>query len=320
MKKVGWILLGLATVAGASAQSIYAPTRSTADQGITLMGWGSGTISQASDMAFEGTYSLRVSTRNYFQGGIISLKTPIDFGSAFGDKNNLLRFSYRVAGSGITLGGAGKPGPGGAGGGPTGAGSGGGIGGFDEGGGKGGGAAAGGTAKAPATLTSDYQLSTVRVIVSTSDGKKSEAFVAVRQADNWRTVAIPLSSISGFERTNKQVIGLGFSGDATATFYVGDVKVVNDSTPITGDVSPKNDLNLALGDEIEFIGNGFGGSSILKYTWDFNDKDGIQVDAEGQVIKRKFRAPGEYVVTLTISDAYGAKKPIVKTIKVKVNP
>ncbi|MEQ1935665.1 MAG: hypothetical protein ABL962_17550 [Fimbriimonadaceae bacterium] len=106
MKKVGLILIGLGIVAGVSAQSIYAPTRSTVDQGITLMGWGSGTISQANEMAYEGTYSLRVSTRNYFQGGIISLKAPVDLGSAFGDKNNLLRFSYRIAGSGLTLGGA----------------------------------------------------------------------------------------------------------------------------------------------------------------------------------------------------------------------
>ncbi len=319
MKKVGFILLGLVAVAGASAQSIYAPTRSTADQGISLSGWGSGTISQANDMAFEGTYSLRVSTRNYFQGGIINLKTPIDLGSAFGDKNNLLRFSYRIAGSGLTLGGAGGGKP--AGGGPAAGGAaagGGGIGGFDEGGRKGGGGA--GAPAAPTALTSDVQLSTVRVIISTSDGKKSEAFVSVRQADNWRAVAIPLASINGFERTNKQVSGLAFSGDATATFYVGDVKVVNDTTPITGDVSPRQDMNLALGDEVEFIGNGFGGSSILKYSWDFNEKDGIQSDAEGQVIKRKFRAPGDYTVTLTISDAYGAKKAVVKTIKVKVNP
>jgi hypothetical protein len=97
------------------------------------------------------------------------------------------------------------------------------------------------------------------------------------------------------------------------------MRVVNDTTPIRGDVNQTN-LNLALGDEIEFIAHGMGGSSVLKYTWDFDSADGIQVDAEGQVIKRKFRKPGDYTITLTVTDAYGLKAPYSTTIKAKVNP
>ncbi len=44
------------------------------------------------------------------------------------------------------------------------------------------------------------------------------------------------------------------------------------------------------------------------------------MDAEGQIVKRKFRVPGEYTITLTISDAFGLKQPFQTTIKVTVNP
>lgn len=306
MKKFGWILLGMAAVAGASAQSLYAPTRSIDEQGIKLSGWGSGTISQTDELKFEGSYSLRVSTRNYFQGGMVMLNTPVDLNAAYNDKNNLLRFSYRIAGSGLTLN---------AGGGSTG--SGGGASGADTGGG--GGTAGGGGATGP--LSSEAQLKTVRMIVTTSDGLRSEAFVKVSQSNSWKAVAVPLAAINGFDRTNKQVSGLAFSGDATSTFYVGDVKIINDSTPISGEFTPRQDLNLANGDEVTFTAQGFGGSSMLKYTWDFDAADGDdQIDAEGQVVKRKFRKPGTYTVTMTIRDAYGAKASVKSTVKVKVNP
>ncbi|RYG27897.1 PKD domain-containing protein, partial [bacterium] len=109
--------------------------------------------------------------------------------------------------------------------------------------------------------------------------------------------------------------------------YVGEVKVVNDATPIRGEISArlrngsvrKQGLNLANGDEVDFVGSGMGGSSVLKYTWDFNEADGIDADAEGQVVKRKFRKAGTYTVTLTVSDYFGLKEPYKTTLKVTVN-
>jgi PKD repeat protein len=147
------------------------------------------------------------------------------------------------------------------------------------------------------------------VIITTSDGKKSEAYIPVDTS----------VSISGFDRTNKTVKSIAISGDATATFFVGDISIVNDSTPITGDVNT-HDLNLAQGDEFEFTASGSGGSTPLKYTWDFDASDGIQVDAEGRSVTRKFRKPGNYIITLTISDLYGLKTPYTTTIKAVVNP
>lgn len=173
----------------------------------------------------------------------------------------------------------------------------------------------GGTSASP-------RLQNIRIIITTTDNKKSEAYIPVTTSsgsNSWRTVAIPLQAISGFDKTNKEVKEIALAGDVTTTFYLGDLRVINDTTPITGDPTGR-DFNLALGDTIELGANGFGGSSILKYSWDFDSKDGIQEDATGQWIRRQFRKPGTFTVTLTISDQYGLKKPYSTTINVKVNP
>jgi hypothetical protein len=161
------------------------------------------------------------------------------------------------------------------------------------------------------------------LIVTTTDGLKSEVYIpadtSTASENGWKTVSVPLQAITGLDRTNKTVQSIAFAANTIATFYIGDLRVIDDSTPIRGEPNTP-ELNLALGDEFTFSATGFGGSSILKYTWDFDDKDGIQVDAEGQSVTRKFRKAGTYNVTLTISDFYGLKPSYSSKIKVVVNP
>jgi hypothetical protein len=342
MNRIATALLLAAMSAMALAQpanSIYLPTRNAKDQNITLRGWGSGTIAETDEVAFEGTYALRLSTRNYFQGGLIQFSAPRGLREQFSDKNNLLQITYRIADTGIQApqGGAGAGGAGG--GNPTSAGAGGRagggslMGGDGDGGGRGatgGGAGAGGQVQAQGTTaTSDVPLRNIRLVVTTTDGKKSEVYVPIRAVGGpetaWRHVAVPLQAITGLERTNKEIKEIAVSGDATATFYIGEMKVINDTTPITGGMN-REDLNLSLGQEVEFVGNGFGGATPLKYTWTISWRDQdrpsmqAEVEAEGQSIRYRFRKPGNYEVKLTIADRYGLKAPHVVTTKVVVNP
>lgn len=173
-------------------------------------------------------------------------------------------------------------------------------------------------------MSTELTLKTMRLIVATSDGKRSEIYLPANTSlpneNGWRTISVPLQGIKGFDRTNKVIQSIAISGDATSTFYVGDLRVINDSTPIRGSIDGSQKLNLALGDTITLNAIGNGGSSILKYSWDFDDTDGIQSDAEGRSIQRRFRKAGDFVVTLTITDYYGLKAPFQTTLKVKVNP
>ncbi len=362
----------IALGAQASApQILYTPVRAVADQKIAVKGWGSGSGSETDEASFEGSHSIRVSTRNFFQGADVSFGDPKDLSSRFASRDNLLKIVLKTSddatpgggrpGSGGAPGmGSGGMGPGGLGrpgglpgaGGPGGSagGSGGGRGGFGGGrpggqGGRPGGGSPGGFPGGPsggypggapggpggqgggaAALT---PLTTVRMIVTTTDGKKSEAYLPISTSSagerGWKTVAIPLQAISGFDRTNKIVRDIAFSGDATTTFFVGDVRVVNDSTAIRGEIDGRRTYNLALGDKLTFVGRGEGGASVLEYAWDFDDADGTDdVDAIGQAVTHQFRhanADGKNTkVTLTVRDKYGLKPSVTSTVEVHVNP
>ncbi len=358
MNRIWLALLASAVSGSALAQStvFYQPARKVNDQGLSIRSWGSGTISETDETAYQGIYSVRISTHNYFQGGILGFTNPYDVTRDFNVKTNLLKITYKVADSSVISGGAGKPGgaPGGfappgsgAPGGfaPPGSGAPGGFappGGRGQGGGGGrpggrGGPGAGGSGGigAPgsggrggfgggASGVTAPVLKTLRLIVTTTDGKKSEIYVPADTSSTsetgWKTASVPLQAITGLDRTNKTIQSIAFGANTIATFYVGDLRIVDDSTPIRGEINGSTTLNLALGDEFTFSAYGFGGSSILRYAWDFDARDGIQVDAEGQSVTRKFRKEGTYTVTLTVSDFYGLKPSYTTTMKVTVNP
>lgn len=313
---IGLLMTGVIASAQVIPTILYAPARSIKDQKITLQGWGSGTISETDGIAYAGTSSIRVSSRNFFQGGTMTLGDPKDLAKKFDDRGNLLRLTFFLEDAGWVYGvvdkNANKAGSG-------------------DLKGKGGGATQMGSG---VTTTRDFipsipfkpKIRQVRFIVMTTDGKKSEAYVPIgttqsaANALGWRSLSLPLQAINGFERTNKIVQGVSISTDTVATMYIGAIDVVTDDTPIRGEIENITKLNLALGDEATLTAQGEGGASVLVYNWDFDDTDGIQIDDEGQAIKHKFRKPGSFKVTLTISDKYGLKKPYVTSFPVVVNP
>lgn len=312
-------LLALSAVV-ANAQSLYNPTRPAKDQGMSFKSWGGGTISETDETGFEGTSSIRVSSRNYFQGGIVTFATPIDLKAAYDDKNNLVQFTLQVPTPS-----GGNSGPIGGGGGGKGPGSGLAGGGTDDD--PRGAGAPGGRGQTPtnqgATMTTTKSLEMLRLVITTTDGLRSEAFLDLKgkvpDQRGWLKSGIPLQAIAGFGRTNKLIQSIALAGDTSGTFYVGEMNILNDSTPVYGELNEGN-MNLALGDERTLIASGYGGSSPLKFEWDFDAADGIQVDATGQTVKRKFRKPGKYTITLTVTDVYGLKKAHTSTIEVEVNP
>lgn len=310
--KLNWKLLTLAPAlmsALAYSQEIYEPTRNIADQGITLKGWGNGLIAESNDRAIEGGNSIRISSRNFFQGGVINFAKPVDLTTATSSKENLLYVSISIPDSTTTRG------PAGGGSSEAGGGIRGGVG-LGGGGGIRGGAAAGGTSQSNA-------LKTVRVVIATTDGKRSEGYLDLTTvpstAEGWKSVGIPLQAISGFAGSNKVISSISVSCDAVATFYVGSIKVLNDKTPVYAEPDVR-ELNLAFGDEITFNAWGSAGATPVKFMWDFDSRDGIQVDAEGANVSRRFRKPGEFEVTLTAVDVYGLKAPYSTKVKIVVNP
>ncbi len=305
-----FILLGFASITVAQAPLfLYSPGRSVKDQAISLIGWGSGTIVETDEAAFEGTTSVRVSTRNFFQGGLMNFANPVNLSASFTDPNNLFMFALMVPDTSTTMGGGpgsgpgASPGRGGEGEGGPGAGAGAGI-----GAGVGGGGAAGtgnSASQAPDTVN------TLRFIITTTDGLKSEAYIPVNTSQSgergWRQVGLPLRAVTGFDRTNKIVQSVGISANATAAIYLGELRVLSDATPIYGETA-LTDMNIGSGQTVNLTASGSGGATVLKYTWSVESSDGTSFKFEGQSIARRFRKPGTFKVFCTISDVHGLKK------------
>ncbi|HWP30764.1 MAG TPA: hypothetical protein VNK96_03420 [Fimbriimonadales bacterium] len=176
---------------------------------------------------------------------------------------------------------------------------------------------------APGGESKVRQMENVRLVLKTTDGKLSEVILPIASGttytDRWRRVGIPLQKIPGFSKTNQILSAIYISGDGRSTFYVGEIRVLTDQTPIQGSL-PFRELNLGRGQEVQLYATAEAGYSILEYVWDFDARDGLQEEAIGQVIYRKFRIPGEFTITCTIRDMFGLKQPWTGTITVVVNP
>ena len=142
--------------------------------------------------------------------------------------------------------------------------------------------------------------------------------------DVWSTMAIPVVALAGLKQTSGEVKEVDIFGDSPATIYLGELRVIRDETPIRVDDLP--DQTIAVNVTVSFTASADAGVTPLKYEWDFDSTDGVNVDAEGRVVKHKYRkSPKDnknntvpITVTLTVSDPYGLKKPVTRTAKVYV--
>lgn len=160
----------------------------------------------------------------------------------------------------------------------------------------------------------------MRVVVVTDDGKQYEAVAPfeppLTDQEGWFPIGVALGAFKGLSPDAK-IREIRVFGDAYGVFYVGEIRVATDSTPITGDAGEEQIV--AANDLVRLEARASAGITPLKYSWDFDASDGIQEDAVGKVVTTRYRKPGEYIVTLTVTDIYGLKKPFVATTKITVN-
>lgn len=289
-------------------------------------GWGSGTLAESKDVVYRGTFSLKLISMNYYEGGRLDFSTPLDLASFVKNPYAFLRFRIIPISSPVTaFPGAGgfMPGAGGMfvappgtpGGMPGAPGMPGGMPGM-------GGVAPGmpGGAGMPGMMGAQtYQLKSFRIVLFCEDGLLvSEDFPFQMQTlmgERWYSVAIPFNTFKG--KASGVVKRMLICTNSPQTIYIGQISVVVDNTPITVSVPSKN-MTVRVNTPVRFYAIGSAGLSSLRYTWDFDDSNGIQEESIGQVVFYTFQKAGTFNVTVTVSDFAGVKKPVQEKIKVEV--
>lgn len=305
--------------------------------GITTSSWGSGTVTEDKQAVYAGGQSFKITTQGLYQGGSFSFAKPFDLAPYVTNKNAYLELAIlpppregtgtgRMGGRGGFPGGPGGPGgfPGGPGGFPGGPGGfpggpGGGL-----GGGRGAGGAAGGrnnTNRRQLKMQTPRTLANLRVVLLTNTDKQLEFLMPLasgRDDNNWRLLHIPVSGIPGLEANDTQIKAMRVFGDVPSTFYLGQVRVLIDATPIT--IDPISEKVVPRRESYRYTVTAHAGATPLKYSWDFDEADGIQEEGTGRTVVHAYPKAGDYIASVTVSDLYGLKKPAVLKFKVHVTP
>lgn len=332
---VAGMALGLAMALPAFAQRIEIPIYKgdpSQQAGIALMPWGSGDARDSEEYIRTGSRSIRITSHGAYQGAQLLLRRPVDIKSASQDPYAYLQFVLQLpeqqTRSGLR---AGLPGglppdvmlglPSGIPGvtGRAGRTRSGGRRGRDDEFGMGLGLGAG---TQRTGVVKPKPLENIRVVLVTTDDRQIEVRLPTENArpDNtgWTSLAVPLVTIPGLKESNGQIKEIRIFGDTPCTLYLGEARVVYDETPIR--VDPLAEVVVPANSTVTFTASAHAGASLLKYEWDFDTQGEFQPDAEGRVVKHKYRKSREtdYIVTLRVSDIYGIKKPVMVTTKVHV--
>lgn len=268
-----------------------------ADQaGITLGNWGGGVCKESSKTSRLNSYSIEITPKSLYEGGRIDFKNAVDVTSTFNDPNTYLQILSRFGN--VTA--APKTNP------------------WDAMFGGPPGYSSGDTSSA----TTAARVKRIRAMVVLDTGQSMESQVDLSAFkpldDGWMGISFPLSVLKGnLNLPAYKIKRVVIAGDGTEQFYVGEIRIIKDITPIEADAG--GDQDVARNDRVRFTGSCNAGAAAVKFSWDFDQSDGIMEEAVGNIVSHKFRKAGDFVVTLTCSDIFGVKKPATSTLKVHVN-
>ena len=314
-------LAAYCSLAASAQTSIYSGEASSAST-LSVGPWGSGVVLETTENTYIGSRSVKTTSFGKYQGVRIVLANPVDIKNMMSDGNSLLQVVYDIKDKSETTntstskfgkGGMSMPGGGNGSGGRQ-------QGGIGQGGGLKGGSGGSGTT----TTTSEEKTKTaenMRIVLGMEDGKKFELSMELANSrlehDSWRSLSIPVSAISGLTGSSGRLKDVSMFTDQPATFYLGQIRLVQDETPIH--VDDLSDQTIAKNDTITIPANSEAGPTQVKYTWTIkgivnpdtgtNANPNYLVTLEGKKFKHQFRKSGDFEVTLTASDVYGKKKP-----------
>ena len=279
----------LSAQAGPSDREVYI-YRGTplAQSGISVGSWGSGKAVESADSTrvLSGSKSIKITTQGLYAGGRLDFAQPVTLFSEGIDPTRYIVFAFYFEDQQVIDLAAQNP-----------------VYSYEV---------------EPYTIP---KAGTVRFVFISDNGLSvaaEEPTNPLDPDDNWCRVAVPLAKfkVAGDPQEFKLKRLLVFT-DLPTTLYLGEIKLVTDTTPIK--VEPLSSQVVIIYDEVLFPAKASGGVSSLKYSWDYDASNGIQEETTGPIGRYTYVRGGEFKVTLTVSDADGIKQPVSVTTTVSVN-
>jgi len=166
----------------------------------------------------------------------------------------------------------------------------------------------------------ELNLRSVRVVLFTDEGPVAAESPVVgtmpKDKRGWFPVTISLTQFRGIQNV-KKVRAVGIFADEADVFYLGQVRLLVDRTPVSLELKAEPAI-ARVGKVIEFSAETRGGAIDPDITWDFNAADGLQEQAVGPKVKYVFKEPGDYMVTCTVKDKAGVRPAISKATGVHI--
>lgn len=283
-------LLIMLSAAGIAQDQILYKGQPIDGSSIMVGSWGSGQCEDTAKSGYSGSHSLKITARSLFEGGRIDFASPVDISKHFKNPNAYVQLMTKMQLDATNVED------------PL-------LEGFFP---------VDSYSTASGTRT---PVSRVRLVLKPETGPSAECQVDVTGLkigdDGWTAISFPLSALKGKqERADYKIKRLVISGDGSEPFYIGQIHIVTDTKPISAD--PGLDQFVASNDDVMFRPHADGGAAALRYAWDFDSRDGIQEDALGEIVYHKYQKAGDYTVTLTVSDVFGIKTSVSKTLKIEV--
>ena len=317
--------------------------QATDQANIKATAWGGGSVTTVTDKGYTaGASSYKIVTRGLYQGGRLTLATPADLGNLTADKTRYLQLALafdmpvstaarlNAAPSGgqahisLALGhGEGvfrlAQMPGGYQGGPPQGYQGGPPAGYSPNGAPGATGTVGPTV--PEIDVVAPPIKSLHLTFTFADGSQSDIVRPLPSMDvgaTWLLLGIPLAQVPvpASQATDAHLQSLTIAGDTPATLYVGQLRLVSDSLPITCYAGGEQDV--ARGDQIVFKGKAQGGAANIKYEWDFDTKGDFVPQAEGRQVTHVYAVGGSYKVTLRVSDVDGIKQAAMSSTVIHI--
>lgn len=252
--------------------------------GITVNSWGSGLAKESQEKVFNGSQSVRITTESMYSGGRMDFSQPITLFSDGVDNKRYIVFTFF----------------------------------FQE-----------VQTVDPAAGTADaydvepYSIpraNKIRFVFISDTGASVSAEEPTRPLDpddNWVRVAVPLAKFKMPSGVNEfRLKRLLIFSDVKSTIYLGEIKLVSDDSPIKVDKFDKR--TIAVMDPVFFVPAVEAGISSLKYTWDFDEANGVQPECTDMVGKYVYTKGGDFNITVTVSDVDGIKTPVTVKFPIEV--